>query len=59
MKNFIIKKRKIFTIAITPTAIALALLQVAPRACAQEADYVNPDRPGIADGSKVIGLGRF
>ena len=41
-----------------------ATLQVAPAAHAQPADpdvadYINPDRPGIADGSNVVGAGRF
>ncbi len=44
-------------------AVALALLATLP-ARAQTAatgtdDYINPDRPGIADGSNVVGAGRF
>jgi hypothetical protein len=35
------------------------LLTLSPGALAQEDDYINPDRPGIADGSKVVGDGRF
>lgn len=40
------------------------LLQVAPLAHAEPVDtnpddYINPDRPGIADGSNVVGGGRF
>ena len=48
-----------------PVALALGvLLQARVPACAQSADanaddYINPDRPGIADGSNVIGAGRF
>jgi hypothetical protein len=30
-----------------------------PVANAQDADLINPDRPGLADGSGVVGLGRF
>lgn len=50
------------------TLAALALLassrvaaaQAAPAPQAEAAqDLINPDRPGIADGSKVIGAGRF
>jgi hypothetical protein len=47
------------SIALLPAFMTMALLQLASTALAQEADYINPDRPGIADGSKVVGAGRF
>jgi hypothetical protein len=39
--------------------IFCALLLPAPPAVADPEDYANPDRPGIADGSNVVGPGRF
>lgn len=47
--------------SLVPVAV-LAMCLHAPCATAQEADaedYINPDRPGIADGSNVVGAGRF
>lgn len=46
---------------LVPGVLALGmLLQVAPSAYADDPnDYINPDRPGLADGSYVIGGGRF
>ena len=38
---------------------AILLLQVTSTALAEEVDTINPDRPGIADGSMVVGAGRF
>jgi hypothetical protein len=38
--------------------LAGSLLQLAAPVCAQDDDYANPDRPGIADGSKVIDAGQ-
>src|ERR1700760_1618907 len=37
----------------------LSLLFAAVSAFAQDADLINPDRPGIADGSAVVGRGLF
>src|ERR1051326_7161955 len=47
-----------------PLAIAGAALMLAPHSAAAQAqtqnpDLINPDRPGIADGSKVIAPGQF
>jgi hypothetical protein len=39
--------------------LALLALLVATGAFAQSDDLINPDRPGIADGSATIGRGRF
>ena len=38
--------------------VAGMLLQMALPAFAEQDDYINPDRPGIADGSNVVGAGR-
>src|SRR5260370_325697 len=38
-------------------AFSLFLFLIASAALAQDADLINPDRPGIADGSAVIGRG--
>lgn len=35
------------------------LLQASAALAADDEDYGNPDRPGIADGSNVVGKGRF
>lgn len=35
------------------------VLQCPSTAFAQDDDYINPDRPGIADGSKVLSAGQF
>jgi hypothetical protein len=40
------------------TFVAVCFL-VVPALFAQDADLVNPDRPGIADGSAVVGRGKF
>ena len=40
-------------------SIAMQLSAVAWAQAADEDDYINPDRPGIADGSNVVGSGRF
>lgn len=47
-------------------ALALGLVLPAPISAQAQAppaavddDYINPDRPGIADGSNVVGAGRF
>lgn len=46
-----------------PSLLLGAAFQVALAAHAQppdvDDDYINPDRPGIADGSNVVGSGRF
>lgn len=41
--------------------VAFACILAAPPAAAQQADddYINPDRPGIADGSTTVGLHHF
>lgn len=39
--------------------LAALLLFAAGPALADDVDYANPDRPGIADGSGVVGKGRF
>ncbi len=39
--------------------VAGILAQISSLVRAQEDDYINPDRPGIADGSTVVGAGRF
>lgn len=39
--------------------MAVALLPVGLPAFAANEDYINPDRPGIADGSNVVGARRF
>ena len=41
------------------STIALALLFVAAVSSAQEKEPINPDRPGIADGSQSVGRGIF
>lgn len=43
------------SLAFTITLQAVAFAQAQPLA---EDDYINPDRPGIADGSNVVGAGR-
>jgi hypothetical protein len=55
-----------WTYAGSAAALGLGLALLAPiqaKAQAQPAaavdDYINPDRPGIADGSNVVGAGRF
>ena len=62
-------QRRFWTIAITVAAAlgvpscAIAQFTAQPPAIAQNAapqpDFINPDRPGIADGSNVIGRHRF
>ena len=52
-----------FDVRLLAAAAGLALA-AASSAAAQTAegaaeDYINPDRPGIADGSNVVGTGRF
>src|SRR5207237_3922664 len=44
--------------AVRPTLAALFILGIGGVRCAAQ-DLINPDRPGIADGSKVIGASRF
>lgn len=39
--------------------LAVALLHATPSLFAEEGNSINPDRPGIADGSTVVGAGRF
>lgn len=46
------------------SALMLGLALLAPisaqaQSAAGDEDYINPDRPGIADGSKVVGAGHF
>ncbi len=41
------------------TFIAVCLLAAASTLSAQDADLINPDRPGIADGSAVLAHGKF
>ena len=48
-----------FPFRLLQVVIAAALLPLPSVALAQEDDYINPDRPGIADGSKVVGANRF
>lgn len=38
--------------------VLAASLQITSTVLAQDDEYINPDRPGIADGSKVVGAGR-
>jgi len=42
-----------------PLILLLLVVTLAPCAVAEEPDLINPDRPGIADGSAVISRGRF
>jgi len=39
--------------------IAFQLTATASSLASDAEDYINPDRPGIADGSNVVGVGRF
>jgi hypothetical protein len=50
-----------FSNKLTANFLAVLFLQWSSAALAQEQDedYINPDRPGIADGSKVLGAGHF
>jgi hypothetical protein len=47
------------TLALVKHAAFLFLFLIASVVHGQEADLINPDRPGIADGSAVIGPGHF
>ena len=40
-------------------AVALAILSIQASAQTADDDVINPDRPGIADGSTVVGSGTF
>src|SRR5438552_3075145 len=42
-----------------PLATAMMLVALSASAAWADEDYANPDRPGIADGSNVVGKGRF
>ncbi|MES2367066.1 MAG: transporter [Pseudomonadota bacterium] len=53
MQEFCLKLFRLLAVAITVQAAALAQAQ-----SAQDGDYINPDRPGIADGSSVVGKRR-
>lgn len=48
-----------FSMRLMHAFIMVILLQLTSPALAQDDEYINPDRPGIADGSKVVGPGRF
>ena len=48
----LIGRKKIMAIGLLASTLALPVL-------AEEQDTINPDRPGIADGSNVVGAGRF
>ena len=52
-----------WTYAARAAALGLGLVLLAPMSAQAQADaagdYINPDRPGIADGSNVVGAGRF
>ena len=54
-----VAERSCVTLAGMKHLTVLALLFVAASALAQDADLINPDRPGIADGSAVVGRGIF
>lgn len=41
------------------TGFLVALLLQRPSVALAQDDYINPDRPGIADGSKVLSAGQF
>lgn len=47
-----------FSLTLMQAIVLVIALQVTSIALAQDDEYINPDRPGIADGSKVIGAGR-
>ncbi|MCU6435306.1 transporter [Undibacterium sp. Jales W-56] len=47
-----------FSLRPTQALMLVMSLQLTSTALAQDDEYINPDRPGIADGSKVIGAGR-
>lgn len=47
------------SISLILISITVTSLLLTSRALAQDNVYINPDRPGIADGSKVIGARRF
>ena len=51
--------KKIIQLLRHGAVIAGVLLSHASPAFAETDDYINPDRPGIADGSNVVGAGRF
>lgn len=51
-------RHRIFLVA-SQVVTAATLLDISPAALAEQDDFINPDRPGIADGSKVVGAGRF
>lgn len=44
---------------LTHASVLVISLLLMSTAFAQDDVYINPDRPGIADGSKVVGAGRF
>lgn len=50
--------RPLPTIALSAVLLAAALARAQGPVNADQ-DYINPDRPGIADGSGVVGAGRF
>src|SRR5690348_8890629 len=48
------------TIARLSAILAFSLMARTATLCAQsDDDYINPDRPGIADGSTTVGRGHF
>jgi hypothetical protein len=49
--------RECVTLAPMKHVFAALVLLLAPSLFAQDADLINPDRPGIADGSAVVGPG--
>src|SRR5205823_3707335 len=42
-----------------PLALGMMILGSALQVASAEEDLINPDRPGIADGSTVVGLNHF
>lgn len=52
-------KHGCFSLRLVTGVLAGLLLQWSSTAFAQEDDYINPDRPGIADGSTVLSAGQF